>query len=385
MNIGPLRLLVLQPTGFCNIDCSYCYLTDRHVRNVMSNDVLAAALRRAFASTLVADEFDILWHAGEPLAAGTGFYRNASRKIEELNTRSLRVSQCIQTNGTLIDAEWCELFESCGFKVGVSLDGPESIHDAHRRTRAGRGTFRATMRGIDALRAAGIKFSVLAVLTRESLCRIDEAFDFFEDEGIRNVAFNLEEVEGANSKWSFGPGDDPVALYRDFARKAHDRHAGGTLAIREISAIEARLGRSPKTVVGPSRPLQFVTVGVDGGFSTWCPELHGTRYPDGTRHVFGNVLRDDFLDVVGNPRFLRLYDEVMEGVAKCARTCDRFGICGSHRVGNKFFENGTFSSTETVHCLTRIKVVADVLSGTSRSPGNHKRGLLRGLDSAGQL
>jgi uncharacterized protein len=361
MNLGPLSLLVLQSTSFCNINCSYCYLTDRHVRNVMSDEVLTWALRRAFSSRILADQLDIVWHAGEPLVAGTDFYWNASRKIRDLSGDAPGVSQYVQTNGTLIDADWCELFKGCAFKVGVSLDGPEWINDAHRRTRAGRGTFRATMRGIDALRAAGVEFSVLAVLTRESLRHIDEVLDFFEVEGIHNVGFNLEEIEGANSEWSFESDDNPVELYRAFAAKAFDRHHRGTLAIREISAIEGRLGRHATTVIGPVRPLQFVTVDADGGFSTYCPELHGVKYPDGTRHVFGNVLKDEFLDVIANPRFLHLYDEVMGGVAKCARDCDRFSICGSHRVGNKFFENGTFSSSETVHCRTRIKVVADLI------------------------
>ncbi len=375
MNIGSLSLLVLQPTPFCNINCSYCYLADRSVKNAMSDEVLTWALRRAFSSGLVADEIDILWHAGEPLVVGTDFYWNASRKIADLNVNSVRVSQCVQTNGTLINAEWCELFKSCDFKVGVSLDGPEWINDAHRRTRAGTGTFRATMRGIDALRAAAVEFSVLAVLTRESLRHIDDVFDFFEAEGIHKVAFNLEEIEGANSVWSFGIDDDPMELYREFARKASSRHARGTLAIREISAIEGRLGRHPTTVVGPVKPLQFVTVDIDGGFSTYCPELHGFKYPDGTRHVFGNVLSDDFLDVIANPRFLSLYDEVMEGVAKCARSCDRFSICGSHRVGNKFFENGTFSSSETIHCRTRIKVVANVIESNKNCAVNSTAGL----------
>jgi uncharacterized protein len=370
MNIGPLSLLVLQPTSFCNINCSYCYLTHRQIKNAMSDEVLAWALRRAFSSGLIADELDILWHAGEPLIVGAEFYRKASRKIADLNINSARVSQCIQTNGTLIDAEWCEVFKSFDFKVGVSLDGPERINDAHRQTRTGKGTFRATMRGINALRAAGVEFSILAVLTRESLRRIDDVFDFFEAEGIHTVAFNLEEIEGANTAWSFGIHDDPVKLYREFARRAFNRHSRGTLAIREISAIERRLGRCPTTVVGPSKPLQFVTVDIEGGFSTYCPELHGVKYLDGTRHVFGNVLSDDFLDVIANPQFLHLYDEVMQGVAKCARSCDRFAICGSHRVGNKFFENGTFSSSETLHCRTRIKAVAEVIESNRPRDAN---------------
>ena len=90
VNLGPLTLLVLQPTSFCNIDCSYCYLPNRHLKNAMSDDVLAWALRRAFLSGLVGEKIDILWHAGEPLIVGTDFYWNASRKIAEFNVNSVQ-------------------------------------------------------------------------------------------------------------------------------------------------------------------------------------------------------------------------------------------------------------------------------------------------------
>jgi uncharacterized protein len=361
MNIGPLTLLVLQPTGFCNIDCSYCYLNGRNSKKVMSEEVLTWALRRTFDSGLLAKEINILWHAGEPLVVGKNFYRVASRHIEQLNSSGTRVIQSIQTNGTLIDADWCELFKSCAHRIGISLDGPEWIHDAHRKTRSGRGTFKNVMRGVSALKAAGVEFTTLAVLTRESLLHVDEVLDFFECEGIRSIAFNLEEIEGNGPRWSFADKPEAEGLFRNFVREALIRHRSGKLAIREISDIEKRLGPSPSARIGSSKPLHFVTVDVDGGFSTYCPELHGTEYSDCTEHVFGNVRINDFIDIVANRHFLRLYDAIMDGVRACARECDRFGICGSNQVGNKFFENGTFASTETLNCRTRIKSVADAL------------------------
>jgi len=327
----------------------------------MSEEVLAWALRRTFESGLLSEEINILWHAGEPLVVGKDFYRAATRQIDQLNSSGTRVVQSIQTNGTLIDADWCELFKSCALRIGISLDGPEGIHDAHRKTRSGQGTFKRTMRGVKALNTAGVDFTTLAVLTRESLLRVDEVLDFFEREGIRNVAFNLEEIEGNGPRWSFADKVEAEALFRDFVREALARHHSGRLAIREISDIEKRLGSSPHTRINSSMPLHFVTVDVDGGFSTYCPELHGTGYSDGTKHIFGNVRVNDFIDILGNPHFLGLYDEIMDGVRACARECDRFQICGSNQVGNKFFENGKFASTETLNCRTRIKAVADAL------------------------
>jgi uncharacterized protein len=152
MNIAPISL-VLQATSFCNIDCTYCYVPYRNSNKVMSTEVLSWALRRTFGSGFLRPQIDVLWHAGEPLIVGRDFFRHATELIHDLNATSTKVRQCIQTNATLVDEQWCELFKSQIYDVAVSLDGPEAVHDAHRVTRSGRGTFKKTMRGIEILRA----------------------------------------------------------------------------------------------------------------------------------------------------------------------------------------------------------------------------------------
>jgi uncharacterized protein len=108
-------------------------------------------------------------------------------------------------------------------------------------------------------------------------------------------------------------------------------------------------------------PLRVVTVGVDGGFSTFCPELHQIRYEDGSIHCFGNVKENELIDIFGNLNFLKIHEKIMEGVRKCAASCDRFAICGSSHPSNKYFDNGSFDSTETLFCRTRIKATADAV------------------------
>lgn len=127
------RLLVLQPTSLCNLDCSYCYVPDRRSGTIMSRETLEATLRLFLTSALVGNALTILWHAGEPLAAGLGFYREAARLIRACNTRAIGVIQSIQTNATLLNQEWGSFFRDEGFDVGVSVDGPAHVHDFHRR------------------------------------------------------------------------------------------------------------------------------------------------------------------------------------------------------------------------------------------------------------
>ena len=200
--IGPLSLLVVQATPYCNLDCDYCYLPDRHDRRRLEPALLDPILDTVLSSPFVEEPFTLLWHAGEPLMVPPAFYDEASRRItaalERHGQRDLLIPQAIQTNATVIDERWCACFERNQMQVGVSLDGPAALHDAHRRTRTGLGSHAATMRGIAQLQRHGIPFEVITVLTAASLEDPDGLFHFFVEHGIGDVGFNMEETEGAN-------------------------------------------------------------------------------------------------------------------------------------------------------------------------------------------
>ena len=134
--VGSVRLLVVQPTPFCNLDCDYCYLPDRGDRSRLSFPVLEAAVERVLDSPYFGGEFTLLWHAGEPLMAPIAFYDEATERIRQLLARRglppSKIVQSLQTNATVIDAAWCHCFERNGIHVGVSMDGPAFLHYAHR-------------------------------------------------------------------------------------------------------------------------------------------------------------------------------------------------------------------------------------------------------------
>jgi uncharacterized protein len=201
-NFGPINLVVLQPTSFCNLDCDYCYLPERHRRNNLDLDLIEPIFQSIFTSPFVGPEFTICWHAGEPLAVPVSFYEAAFRLIDQasakFNTTGTFYNYSFQTNATLINQKWCDFFASQPLHVGVSLDGPAFLHDAHRKTRTGRGTHAATMRGVSYLQKNNLDFSVIAVITSDSLDYPEEIFNFFWENGITDVGFNMEETEGVH-------------------------------------------------------------------------------------------------------------------------------------------------------------------------------------------
>src|SRR5712692_10067432 len=209
-----IQLLVVQPTPFCNIDCRYCYLPDRTNKSVVADRTLANLFSQVFASGWVRDGVTIVWHAGEPMVLPIDFYRSAFRLIDGLKPADLAVTHSFQTNGTLIDDAWCEFFAAEQISVGVSVDGPQPLHDINRRTRSGRGTFERTIAGIRRLRRHGVPFHVISVLSPESLAAPREMFEFYVDEGIERVCFNVEESEGDHVSRSFAKAGIEDAYYR---------------------------------------------------------------------------------------------------------------------------------------------------------------------------
>jgi uncharacterized protein len=245
-----IQLVVIQPTPFCNIDCRYCYLPDRSNKAVVAEETIANLFSQLFASGWVQDGVSVVWHAGEPMVLPIDFYRQAFQLIDRLKPAELALTHAFQTNGTLIDDAWCEFFAEQRINVGVSVDGPQRLHDVNRRTRAGRGTFDRTIAGIRRLRERGVPFHVISVLSAESLAAPREMFDFYLSEGIDRICFNVEESEGDHVSRSFADAGIEETYYqflREFWRLA--AAAPGKFSfIREIDDA-TRLVLRPKEAV----------------------------------------------------------------------------------------------------------------------------------------
>jgi uncharacterized protein len=172
---------IVKPVGNrCNLRCAYCFYAgqDQQGGAVMERSLLERILREVLA--LAAGRVRFIWHGGEPLLAGMDFYANALRIQQALHaSRHGAITNLVQTNATLLDGEWVRFFKRHGFGVGISLDGAERSHNWLRRDGAGRGAFKATLRGIEALRAEGVEFGVIQVISRASLDGLEEDYRFF--------------------------------------------------------------------------------------------------------------------------------------------------------------------------------------------------------------
>lgn len=382
---GGVTLLVLQPTSFCNLDCRYCYVPDRSLKarmqvSTLQRVCLTLAKSRRFSRQ---KSLEVLWHAGEPLTAGIDFYVEASEAFQR-NLPGIRIQQTFQTNATLINEDWCAYFLRTGALVGISLDGPQPIHDRHRKTRPGGGSFDLTMRGLEMLRRHRIQLNVLSVLNVDSLQQPRQMYEFFLSKGIRNVGFNIEETEGENlnSGLNIESPDDLRQLYLSFMQEFLERNFrdGAPIRLREFRAMTQNLIRRRSDPNFRPDEAQhhvgaIVTISRDGDVFSWSPELASGVKGDVLRFSVGNVHNVSSLDeLLDGEEASVIQAEIDAGISQCRISCEYFGICGGGIPANKYYENGTFDSTETSRCRLQTQALADLLLKMAAKPQLYRNG-----------
>ena len=357
-------MVVVQPTAFCNINCTYCYLPDRNNKHVIAQSTVRRLFEEIFASGWACPEITVVWHAGEPLVVPAPFYREAFEAIERIRPACLIVKHSFQTNGMLIDDDWCRLFLEWNVGVGVSIDGPRELHDRHRRTRSGAGTFDRTLAGIRCLKANDVPFHVISVLSHDSLSVADELLDFYLSEGIDQVCFNVEESEG-NHVSNLFKGSELQARYAAFLRRFwHRARASGKVKfVREIDLALPRVFRPGGEPVRniQTEPLAMLNVDSHGNVSSFSPELLGLRNKDYGDFLLGNINRDPLAKILQTCLESPLYRDIQAGVRACEAACEYFSVCGGGAPANKLFETGSFSGTTTSYCTLTQMVPTDLI------------------------
>lgn len=359
-----IETIVIQPTPFCNIACSYCYLPHRNDRSVMSRATLQATFERIFASGWAAPELNVIWHAGEPLVLPVDYYRDAFDLIEDIRPQTILLRHSIQTNGMLITPAWCELFHEYAVGVGVSIDGPQHLHDTHRLTRRGLGTFGQAMHGVHLLRQHNIDFHVITVLCSEALDDPESLLQFYVESGIDQVCFNVEESEGDHQSALFAQADlrRRFTTFLDrFWRAARGR--GDFRFIREVDAMVPRIVRPNEATMWNEQviPFAMVNVAVNGDVSSFSPELLGLKNASYADFIVGNVHTHSLEEMSTSAPMQLMARDIAAGVELCRRNCEYFSVCGGGAPVNKLTENGRFASDQTRFCELTQMVPTDLI------------------------
>jgi uncharacterized protein len=263
--------VVAKPMGpVCNLHCEYCFYLEKKAlygtgEDYRMPDEVLACFIRSYIEAQPTPVVEFVWQGGEPTLLGMDFFKRVV-ELQKPFAGWKRITNSLQTNGTLLTDKWCAFLKKHGFLVGISLDGPREIHDRYRRDRSGNGTFDRVMNGLKLLQKHEVEYNVLACVARETAKHPLEVYRFLKGEGVEFVQFtpiverfpdarstelglrlagpaalNAEEALKEASPWSVDPeeyGDFLIAVYEEWVRN----DVGKTFVMNFEWALNAWIG-----------------------------------------------------------------------------------------------------------------------------------------------
>lgn len=185
MRRKPAFMTMVKPVGAtCNLNCAYCYYKDKAEiyapsQMLMSDKVLELYIKQ-YLETVNLPVVTFCWHGGEPLLAGIDFFRKAIA-LQMRYAHDKKIENTIQTNGMLVDDEWCRFFSENNFLVGISLDGPKDIHDTYRRDCGAFPTFDKVMKALGLMKMYNVDYNILATVNAASEGRGSDVYAFLRE------------------------------------------------------------------------------------------------------------------------------------------------------------------------------------------------------------
>ncbi len=173
---------MIKPVGsLCNLDCEYCYYLGKadlyggH-QPKMSDELLERYISQYIEAVQV-PTVTFCWHGGEPLLAGIDFYEKAVA-LQNRYKGNKQIENSLQTNGLLVNPDWCSFFRENNFLIGLSIDGPKDIHDAYRRDRGGHPTFDRVIRALEMMATSGVEYNTLSTINNRCAGQGRRVYEF---------------------------------------------------------------------------------------------------------------------------------------------------------------------------------------------------------------
>ena len=191
--------VICKPIGpLCNLSCDYCFYLEKAklFPETRGNDFrMSDEVLENFVSQYIASqpeqtrEINFAWQGGEPTLMGIDFFRKVRRLQRKYQRKGVKITNALQTNGVLLDQQWAEFLRDEQFLVGISIDGPQPLHDRFRKTREGKGSFSQVMKGLEALKRGGVDFNTMTVIQSDNGKYPLEVYNFLKEIGSTFMQF----------------------------------------------------------------------------------------------------------------------------------------------------------------------------------------------------
>jgi uncharacterized protein len=286
---------------------------------------------------------EFVWQGGEPTLSGLDFYKRVV-ELQKPFARTKTITNSLQTNGTLLNDEWCRFLKQHDFMVGISIDGPKEIHDRYRRDRTGKGTFDQAMRGLRLLQKHKVGYNVLASVARETAKRPLDVYRFLREQGVEFIQFapivermpdilsrqhglrlaepaslDKEEEQTEVTPWSVSPeeyGDFLIAIYEEWVR--HD--VGQVFVMNFEWALNAWIGNPSPVCIHAEQCGQSLVIEHNGNVYA-CDHC---VYPE---YKLGNILTERLPDLARKSRETGFGVSKETALPKWCRECKVLAAC----------------------------------------------------------
>lgn len=247
--------IMLKPVGaICNLRCSYCYYLDKkelypEETQFLMSDKLLEKFTKEYIESQTRKDVAFIWHGGESLIRNIDFYKKALL-YQQKYANGHKISNVLQTNGTLITEEWCHFFKDHNFLIGISIDGPQHCHDKYRKTKGDRHSFFQVVRGIELLKKHEVEFNIMAVVNDYNVNYPLELYNFFKNLGAKFIQFSpiVEQVNGNMAEWNVPSekwGDFLITIFKEWVK----RDVGQIFIQMFDSALANWVGIDPGTCI----------------------------------------------------------------------------------------------------------------------------------------
>ncbi len=275
------------------------------------------------------NEVYMLWHGGEPLLAGIGFFNRVielqKKAIEQKGSYQLVVNS-LQTNGTLIDSRWASFFKEQNFLIGISIDGPQEIHNAFRKNISGENSYERVVKGLNKLVEAGVEFNTLSTVNSQSAGKGGQVYDFLKDSGSHFMQFLP--VVAPETPWGIKPEEYGEFLIEIFQEWWNCKDAGNyyvqmfDVALANYMAVDGGLCQfSP--VCGDIPVVEY-----DGKVYTCDHFVNNDNFLGSVDNDISSLLFSGRLPVFDVEKFSRLNSQCKS--CSCLSLC--YGGCPEHRI-----------------------------------------------------
>lgn len=331
--------IFVKPVGsVCNLRCSYCYYNDKeHLYSgsglhKMSDEVLEEYIKQHIEAT-TDNTIMFSWHGGEPSMAGVEFYRKAVTLQKKYQPAGKRILNGIQTNGTLLNDEFCRFLSSEGFIAGISIDGPPELHDIHRADISGKGTSGRVLKGYELLRKYGVTTEILCVVGSHNVNYPLKVYDFFKSLDTAYITFLPLVNRNEDFPRRVTPDSVPSAAFGDFLTVIFDEWLSkdiGHIKIQLFEEVAIRAFDREHTLCILKKTCGGVPVVEFNGDFYSCDHFVDKE------HFLGNINDISLSEFLDSPRQKAFGEKKLLTLPRYCLECEVLAMCNGECPKNRF-------------------------------------------------